>query len=445
MEAGARSDFAVERQRVRRRVMITVLIAVVAFMPLDLISGAEQTLPLTLSRVLFLLTYGAGIWLLPRLPERQVRVMLLAISVATSLALTLMCAGTGGSGSPAFSFLWALPLAMGLLFLDQPWASLLCGVFTTGGALFLLSGEGRSAAVTAYWVMVTAVSTLISTTATALYRRVQRIEVRLERQRAEALERVARHERERAVTERLVVLGRLAAGVAHEVNNPLAFVRGNLSHLKTTLGDGEVPEPGELSELVDESLSGVDRIAAIMQDLRSYARRPTEEPETVEVASLVDEALRFTRERLGGFAVKLELAPELPPVFVNRGRVVQVLINLLTNAADALESAAAQGRPRAGLHVTVRAQRAEAQVRLDVDDTGVGLAPELEGRLFEPFVTTKAPGKGAGIGLALSYELAQRQGGTLSGGNRPEGGARFTVTLPVASGSGDDTAAAAAL
>jgi C4-dicarboxylate-specific signal transduction histidine kinase len=280
--------------------------------------------------------------------------------------------------------------------------------------------------------MVTAVSTLISTTSTALYRKLHRTEVELEHQRTQALEQLATVERERARTERLVVLGRLAAGVAHEINNPLAYVRANVGLLKADLESDTLPPKAELAAMLSESLVGLDRIATITQDLQGYARSPSDTTEPTPIDAAIDDALRFTRARLSGFPIRREVDAGLPLVLANKGRVVQVLVNLIVNAADALEDAVKQGRARESLWIAVRASLADGRVRVEVVDNGPGLSPELEQKLFQPFVTTKAPGKGAGLGLALSFELIQRQGGELTGGNTPEHGARFSFSLPLA-------------
>jgi C4-dicarboxylate-specific signal transduction histidine kinase len=137
--------------------------------------------------------------------------------------------------------------------------------------------------------------------------------------------------------------------------------------------------------------------------------------------------MRLASVRLKRLAVEVEVPPAVPLVRADARRLGQVLLNLLLNAADALEETGVAG-PRVALRVQAHAER----VHLVLEDNGPGFPPEHLSKLFTPFFTTKAQGKGTGLGLALSREYVEAFGGVLRAENRPEGGARFTVELPLA-------------
>jgi C4-dicarboxylate-specific signal transduction histidine kinase len=250
-------------------------------------------------------------------------------------------------------------------------------------------------------------------------------EARLERTRREALEKLAVAESHRMQSEKLATVGRLAASVMHEINNPLAFVCSNLEFLRTEVLAQPLPEEarGELREVFDETRTGVERIRQIVSDLKGFSRMDAEEPSECALADVVSDAARLAAVRLKTVAkLKVEVPPELPEVFATRRKLAQVILNLLVNAGDALEEAKVQGG-----EVRVRGLAGEGSVVLLVEDNGPGIPAEAMPRLFEAFYTTKGPEKGTGLGLSISRELVERFGGTLSAENRPEGGARLKL------------------
>jgi C4-dicarboxylate-specific signal transduction histidine kinase len=215
--------------------------------------------------------------------------------------------------------------------------------------------------------------------------------------------------------------------VAHEVNNPLAFVKANLSFLEEELGE-HPPVPGreDLRGVIAETQQGVLRIQQIVTDLRQFSRKSSTVEECA-VADAVEEAQRLASVRLNSLGeVVRELPTNLPRVRMGQRQLVQVLLNLLVNAADAIESA----QPRRPARIILRARPCAGGVCLEVEDNGPGIPPEVMPRLFEPFFTTKPPGKGTGLGLALSREYIGRTGGSLVAENCPGGGARFVIQLP---------------
>jgi C4-dicarboxylate-specific signal transduction histidine kinase len=249
--------------------------------------------------------------------------------------------------------------------------------------------------------------------------------IALGRERVAAQAELAASEERRLRAERLAVVGTLAAGVAHEINNPLSFVRANLGFLDRSLSGKEASDPAEQRELVAESLVGVDRIRRIVCDLQGFTRDDAGQT-LVDAAAAVEEALRLSSLRTRGVApVSTTIASGLPRVHGSHARLVQVLTNLLVNAADAI----AEG-PAPDPTIRVALSATAAGVRIVVEDGGPGLPPRVREHLFEPFVTTKPPGRGTGLGLPLAREYVAQMGGTIGASDREGGGTRFTIDLP---------------
>lgn len=224
--------------------------------------------------------------------------------------------------------------------------------------------------------------------------------------------------------QRLAALGRLAAGVGHEVNNPLQYLQFNLEELQQHLS---MTNDVTARELVQQSFEGVERIRQVVDDLRTYARPGTAEMMSIDVRDVVRTALRVgaPQFRLG---VELDVAyNEVPLVMGNEGRLVQVVLNPLVNAAQAMQQQGAPGRNT--LHVrTFRARGNEAVI--EVRDEGPGFPPDLISQLGEPYVTTKADRGGTGLGLFVSRGIVEAHGGRLEFINAPEGGACVRIRLP---------------
>ena len=358
------------------------------------------------------------------------------LSVLVSLpAVTVLIHFTGGPASPYFPLLGAVPLIIAMFTPDARLPTVLA-IGTTLVALFalgVLAGEPMR-------VMLQQLSSfgllgVMALFGSQTYRRMRNAEKSAQQERLVALEQLAeserrrmRAERERAEVERLVLVGQLAAGVAHEVNNPLAFVKSNLHYLDRELSGTLSPEKTELRELLNETRQGVLRIQQIVMDLRRFSRdgMGSEEAEGVPEDAM-HEAKRLASVRLRSLGeVALDVTPGLPRVRLGQRHLVQVLMNLLLNAADAVEGAV----PPRRAHIVVSAREVEGGVRLEVEDNGPGIPPEVLPRLFEPFFTTKPSGKGTGLGLALCREYVSRAGGMLQAENRAEGGARFVLVLP---------------
>ena len=238
-------------------------------------------------------------------------------------------------------------------------------------------------------------------------------------------------------SERLATVGRLAAGVAHEVGNPLGAIAGYAELARTRLEAGAAP-PAELADLLARISGEAARIDAIIRDLLDFARPADLALAPVSLARAVEGAVRLARmqPRFRAVEVAVDLPADLPKVRADERRVGQVLLNLLLNAGDAMEGAGA---------VRVGARTEGDHVRVEVADRGPGILPEHLPRLFDPFFTTKSPGNGTGLGLAVCHGIVESLGGDIRAGNAPGGGAVFTVRLRAWPGAGDEAAKDAVL
>ena len=258
-------------------------------------------------------------------------------------------------------------------------------------------------------------------------------------------------------TEKLASLGQLVAGVAHEINNPLAFVSNNVAVLERDLKDlialiglycklKRSDDPHELAilkqidhvsetldldytldnlpQLIGRTREGLRRIERIVKDLRLFARVDEGEWNEVDlnpgIESSVNMVQGYARKR--GVRLASELEP-LPPVRCRGAKVHQVVVNLLMNAIDACKA-------EDSVTVRTRAEPATDGVRIDVIDTGSGIDPAFRERIFDPFFTTKALGEGTGLGLSISYGIVQEHRGSIDVESTPGEGSCFTVRLP---------------
>jgi signal transduction histidine kinase len=234
--------------------------------------------------------------------------------------------------------------------------------------------------------------------------------------------RVATKERELARAARYADLGVLSAGVAHEINNPLATIATCAEGLLRRIERNGL-EPGQAAEYFRTIVSEAYRARDITQRLLTLARPDPAPVERVELTGLLAELARVTKHQLERRGITLEIdAPAPLAVRGSSGELLQALVNLVLNARDASPT----GRP-----VRITAARQDATAVLDVDDEGAGVPPELVERIFEPFFTTKPPGEGTGLGLSLVASIVEGHGGSVSVMRSPRGGARFRVRIPL--------------
>ncbi|BCR04634.1 hypothetical protein DESUT3_17030 [Desulfuromonas versatilis] len=226
-------------------------------------------------------------------------------------------------------------------------------------------------------------------------------------------------------SEKLASVGHLAAGMAHEIGNPLGAVVGYLEFLKT-----ELP-PGEQREIVERSLAESGRIDRLVKDLLDYAAPGPGEATLVDPAEILAEALdmlthqgAFKHQRIGN-----HLPATLVPVRAARHKLLQVFVNLLLNAKDACGD---------GGTIRVSAQQEGSWAKLEVADDGCGMGPEVLRNVFDPFFTTKAPGKGRGLGLSVCHRVIEEAGGRIEVNSKPGEGSVFTVFLKTEEADGHE-------
>jgi two-component system, NtrC family, sensor kinase len=224
--------------------------------------------------------------------------------------------------------------------------------------------------------------------------------------------------------ERLATLGELAAGVVHELNNPLTSITVYAEYLVHKLGAAGA-DGADLEKLRRIGASA-QRILRFSRDLVQYARPSGKDVEPIDLAGVVRQSVSICEHLIerGGIELTVEVDPELPVVHAVGGQLEQVLINLITNAVHAVEN---------GGHVVVRALAdSPSTVRLEVADSGPGISPADRARIFEPFFTTKLDGKGTGLGLPIVRNIVEQHRGEIVVTESDLGGAAFRVILPIA-------------
>jgi two-component system cell cycle sensor histidine kinase/response regulator CckA len=236
-----------------------------------------------------------------------------------------------------------------------------------------------------------------------------------------------------AQAERLASVGLLAAGVAHEVNNPLSFVIGNLelisSAITERLGAPRDAALEVLEGMVRDARKGADRVRAIVRDLKTFSQVREQRPGPLDVQAPLEAAIAMASNEIRHRArLRLDLT-RLPLVRGEEGRLAQVFLNLLVNAAHSIAEGAADKNE---IHVTVRPDP-RGGARIEVSDTGAGMEPAHLARVFDPFFTTKGPGGGTGLGLSICHGVVADLGGSIGVESAPGQGTTVRVFLPYAS------------
>ncbi|KAB0666016.1 PAS domain S-box protein [Oryzomonas japonica] len=253
--------------------------------------------------------------------------------------------------------------------------------------------------------------------------------------------------------EKMASIGQLAAGVAHEINNPMGFISSNLSTLRKYLDKLGAFEAavldtvrscgdeaslaviadlrksmkidfilGDVGSLLDESREGADRVRRIVQDLKSFSRLDEVEYKPADINECLDSTLNMLRSEIKYVADVVRDYGDLPMINCYPQQLNQVFMNILVNAAHAIEGHG---------EITVRTSLAGDAIRIVISDTGTGIAPEHIKRIFEPFFTTKEVGKGTGLGLSISYDIVKKHGGDISVASEAGRGTTFTIVLPL--------------
>ena len=382
---------------------------------------------LSVAAVIFL--YNAAMRVtLPHVNGRKVlRVLTGAQLLLDMLALSVLVAWTGGVRSPLIAF-FVFHMVFASLLLPRRAA------YACAGAASLLIAGGL--ALSGHWpqdrvdhlalcgIIVTLALTVMLTNRITQDLRAHRRRLVRQNRRIKAMSDQLRQQQQALVQhEKMVAMGRMAAGVTHEIANPLACMD---SLLQLAQRRPERIKPDTVQTLRDQ----VQRINQIIQQMKAFAHPAEASPQTAALNQVVEQSLDMVRfdRRLRNVEIRREFDPAAATVEMSPQALQQVLVNLLLNAMDAMSST-----PQPVL--TIRTQRREGWCAVEVTDNGHGIDPQDMPRLFEPFFTTKPVGKGTGLGLSISYSLMQRQGGSISVRSQSGRGASFTLRLPTHAGS----------
>ena len=247
-------------------------------------------------------------------------------------------------------------------------------------------------------------------------------------------QRLAQAHHDRAVmthqvieTGRLASIGELAAGIAHEINNPVAIMVQEAGWIDDLLGEGDPCSGENLAEIaraVGQIRTQGDRCKEITYKLLSFARKTDPTVKEVRLNEVVDEVIGLTSQktRYANVHIETELSPELPVIKASASEIQQVLLNLVNNAIDAIE--------RPGGTVTVSTRTLGEEVLLEVRDTGKGIPEANLERIFDPFFTTKPVGQGTGLGLSICYGIIEKMGGRITVESEIDKGTTFSVFFP---------------
>lgn len=244
----------------------------------------------------------------------------------------------------------------------------------------------------------------------------------------------ARLQQQLTQTERLASLGTLAAGVAHEINNPLTVMTLGLEALGVRLNKAaprlEAESHADMMEILNELRSGVERVAGIVRELKSFSRADNESIGPTDVVTVLASAIRMTAHQIRHRARLSTEYGEVAWVVGDARRLEQVFINLLMNAAQAMPEGRAENR------IDIRTYTTNGRVAVEVRDNGVGISEENMNRIFDPFFTTKSVGEGTGLGLSITHEIVKRFGGEILFESELGKGTSVRVLLPVSTEQG---------
>ena len=367
--------------------------------------------------------------ILQRLPRRRRTLVVFTWGqlLLDFACLTLLCLWTGAMASPiAPFFVFHMIFASLLLTRRMAYtaAGLAIGMFCGG---LLLSHEFPTARRDLLLLLARAVTLILTVyLANHMTSDLRRQQRRLARQnkKIRRISRQLRRQQDALVQhEKMVALGQMAAGVAHEITNPLASMDSVLQLVQR--------KPERLRPDVVETLrEQAQRIERVIKQMKAFAHPVDSQVQTLPLNEIVDRAIAMVQydKRVKQISIERRLSPDVGTVSIEPQALEQVLINLIINALDAVADVE---RP----HVGVRTERsADGVIRIEIVDNGHGILPQHMRRLFEPFFTTKPVGQGTGLGLSISYSLMQRLGGGISARSTPGRETTFTVTLPPKAG-----------
>lgn len=255
----------------------------------------------------------------------------------------------------------------------------------------------------------------------------ERLNEDLARRVEEKTREITKHMQSLELAERLATLGKVASGIAHEINNPLGIILNRIECMETDAA--RLPMPAEVSRDLTTIRSQAERISRVTKSILTFSRGTVSTLKPVEVNAVVRSCVGIAGERLSALSVRLEcaLAQSLPPVMGDRDRLETVILNLVNNAIDAVSAQGSNGLVTVG--TTTVQMDGQPWVQVTVSDNGPGIPNEIIARVFDPFFSTKPAGQGTGLGLFLTYGIVADHRGKIEVGNG-EPGAFFSVILP---------------
>jgi two-component system NtrC family sensor kinase len=222
-------------------------------------------------------------------------------------------------------------------------------------------------------------------------------------------------------------MGKMAASVAHEVNNPLAVISEKTGWALDLLEEEEFQQSKNLAELrrslhkIDEH---VERARKVVHSMLGFARRMEPHTEDVDINQVIDQTVSLLENyaRTSNIDIQTDLAANIPIIASDQAQLQQVFLNLVSNAIDAIGN---------GGTIEVRTRKLDSNIHVHVKDNGPGMTPETQRKIFEPFYTTKSDGRGTGLGLSVSLGIIEKMGGTITVESKVGEGSTFTVKLPI--------------
>jgi signal transduction histidine kinase/CheY-like chemotaxis protein len=382
---------------------------------------------------------------LPKLKAWSYHATCVIEALLCTLMLGIIIHVDGGPSNPAFLWYMVLPLCYVAISQDYWPSTAMSGFLCLCGCIIELRWNGVGGPLLAEWLFLLVPACAVAVLSALRFHTVRQAErqaeqERLARERDLARESEARQQAETLVAsrtnelqtaqarlvqaERLAVAGQLAAGVAHEINNPLAFIMGNLDFLREEL-TGSLNNAHEVWQCFDEIRQGAERIRTIVRDLKTFSRPDDQPNKAIDLEPVIEFSLTMAANELRHRAeVVKELGP-MPRVEAHEGRLSQVFLNLLINAAQAIpEGQASQHRVR------IVGKAVDGWACVEISDTGVGMGPEVLARIFDPFFTTKPIGVGTGLGLSICHGIITSLGGKLEVDSQVGHGTTMRVMLP---------------